>query len=320
MISQFLSSRRAPWPLMLLTLTLGCATTPKPPEVDVTDGVATPEVKTPAPVTDPYGQCVTPQTRVDVQTCARDRGASKAAPVEWGSKAGRGTLYFGRLMCEDGADPAVRRVGSGGKVSSEAPEDPAMKSMMFDIVDLWEVTCPGKAPQVVYHNLYRCGDPCPPAGLSILPAQAEGELRVSLEQLRADDIEGAWVHGQNALKLAPESERLLRWNALLAARRRDAAASASYGARALAKNPDRHGTRILRAQMLLRLGKKKEAARDASYLESNLKPGSTYAPTLMCLQAELLRGEAGKEAQMKDGIDKACQAGSKRCCSLQGST
>lgn len=143
--------------------------------------------------------CTTPQTR----------GVTKEDPLQWGPMA-FGALWNGLLLCPDGSLASADRSGSVGSIpGQDAPRNPAAPDMSAllggtpsDIIDRWEITCPGMDTRVWYVNGYRCGDPCPPDGLRVTPGAV-------LRLFEARDIEPSDARAADALRLADEVTR--RW-------------------------------------------------------------------------------------------------------------
>jgi hypothetical protein len=82
-----------------------------------------------------------------------EKAVAKAEAIPLGSKANpvrenmpKGELaYLNRLRCADGAKPAVSRSGNVGS------------GIYGNIVDLFQVTCPGAKPVAVYMDMYHDG-------------------------------------------------------------------------------------------------------------------------------------------------------------------
>lgn len=110
--------------------------------------------------------CPSPQTH----------GATREDPLQWGTMA-FGDLWQGMLVCPGGAVAEAHRSGSVGSIPAQsAPANPEIGSITAelglppaDIIDRWEIRCPGMEPKVWFVNGYRCGDPCPPDGLTVAP-------------------------------------------------------------------------------------------------------------------------------------------------------
>lgn len=155
-----------------------------------------------------------PPSAADIAACEAPQysalGASKDTPVEWGEGAGRaGNFGFNRLQCADGSIAGAKRAGNVGAVSVPSTS-PLSGEMDMDIVDRWIVTCDGTGERVeVFHNLYRCGPRCPPAGLRW---EQEEELATSAAAsalLAAGKKDEAVALLRDRLTRYPTSERVV---------------------------------------------------------------------------------------------------------------
>jgi hypothetical protein len=87
---------------------------------------------------------------------------TKANPVRENMPEGE-WAYLDRLRCADGRKPAASRVGNVGT------------GVYRNIVDLFQVTCPGAAPVDVYMDMYHDGPELRPIpGFTMAPAAAGG--------------------------------------------------------------------------------------------------------------------------------------------------
>lgn len=156
-------------------------------------------------------QC--PPFDIDPPTCAADaagRGETQALPWEWGWAAAGNSLWFDRLACADGSNAVVERIGSFGEapVPSKAPSSGA-PGLGVDILDRYQVMCPGQPVTLWYTNLYRCGDLCVPAPFKVLPAAAASEMTLAMRALDEHEEVDALRHASAAVERAPDFE--LSW-------------------------------------------------------------------------------------------------------------
>lgn len=119
-------------------------------------------------------------------------GTTKERPLEYGTAGGvqSAGLGFGRLICPDGGRAETRRLGSVGEAPAESESEPSGEETL-DVLDLWLVSCPSSGMTYrVYHNMYRCGSPCPPAGLRWRSIEA-GDLLIEASKHLDEERYGA---------------------------------------------------------------------------------------------------------------------------------
>ncbi len=135
----------------------------------------------PGALVQPRG-CPSPTLDVDLHACVgvlpADYGLSALHPLEWGKQVGR--LGMGRLRCSNGALPIERLLGEGGKAgpttSPRQLQDGQTADGKDELLDLWELQCPGQPPLHLYVNTTRCGTACLPAGLAWSDVHAESAI------------------------------------------------------------------------------------------------------------------------------------------------
>lgn len=120
---------------------------------------------------DPDG-CPLPESVLPPSACLQadpERGRSPQAPLAWGPAAEQ-TLWHSRLRCASGATP---------RLAQETPRT-------------WLAQCPGDAQPVRWFvdPEAACGSPCPPEGVSVMPADAlnlELQVAAALAEQRTGD-------------------------------------------------------------------------------------------------------------------------------------
>lgn len=266
---------------------------------------------------DVHASCPKAFTEVTPQQCAslpRGYGEQPGMPAEWGIGAGTGKLWFGRLMCPDGAMPLqLRRVGNIGGASTPSQSPPSSSARRpLDIVDKWEVTCPQRAPIIVYHNMYRCGSPCPPATLKLLPAKAFSSLAGSLSAYQRGDLAEADTIATQGLSHAPNYELMLIWASQVKARQDRHAEALKLLERADAIHPNSPSIQLNMVESLVALDRHADALRQIQAVEKTLPAQDPKTPRLQCLKASALLPT--EPAQARKLAASACAAGEKRCC------
>lgn len=193
-------------PLLTLALLLmSCATTP--------DKGASNKL-TPAPERGEVGGLCGPPSDEDIKACAAPQysvlGTGREDAVEWGPAGGFANNFgFDRLQCGDGSIPSTYRAGNVG-VTTRPSASPAAREEPMDVVDRWVARCDGTGEQIeIYHNLYRCGPRCPPAGMR-WEQEAESALGLrAVELKRSGKKDEARALLDDGLKRFPSSERLV---------------------------------------------------------------------------------------------------------------
>lgn len=262
--------------------------------------------------------CPKPFMSVDTSACTeealQDYGLSPQDPAEWGFGAGTRTLWFGRLMCGDGTMPDIHRAGNIGPApnpSSSPKSDVEMATV--DILDKWVVQCPGEPqPTVVYHNMYRCGSPCPPRDFKLLPGEAFRAYIDSQRALEDNEHERAYELAQRAHELAPDYELTTLWLAIQKAEHNAPDEALALYERAAELNPHDPFARIQLAELLVDLGQYARATPLIDQLLGEVAPGHEEVPRLTCLKATTMLPDAPEDA--RELAKKACEAGARRCC------
>ena len=297
---------------------------------------------TPPPENDPtFDDFLRPPTRcpemfsdVDLALCARRTperyGYSEDQPLEYGWDASSGKPWFGRLHCPNGALPEVERVENLGrrqygsvapcvarsKVRGSAVASRAADGTCLDMIDAWKVVCPGGqgVSGLLYVNAYRCGIPCPPPGLRLLPARSAKAYYDSRKAYEGGRIKASWRLALEALSAMPDSERLLKWQGVVAVRLRDYQAARTAYDGALRANPGDPYHLLHRAVADKELGR--FAAHDAALAELYERLGESSHPLaaeLTCRMAAMFlrHGEDGRA----NGLAlMACSMGFEQCC------
>jgi tetratricopeptide (TPR) repeat protein len=263
--------------------------------------------------------CPTEATEIDMAACAASRpenyGYGKELPMEIGMAAKGQSLWFGRLLCNDGAVPEVRRTGNvGPRVAPTSAVSWLSIDADSELLDRWEVSCPGdREPKVLYTNLYRCGLLCPPRGFRLLTAASEATYNASLELAGKGRFQEAF---DLVLELPTEdlaSETLTSWRGVLLSRleRYDEARPALQAVVALRpKNPY---YRLELAMVDLGQGKNEEYFKVVEALLAELPTDDELHWELICRKGfHLLR--SGNAQDGEPLIKQACEAGFERCC------
>lgn len=263
--------------------------------------------------------CATPFMSVDLDACSQDPqqtyGVTMENPAEWGFGAGTRTLWFGRIMCEDGTLPDIIRSGNVGPAPkpSSSPTSETGLGETHDILDKWLVMCPGNAqPIAVYHNMYRCGSLCPPANLRLMRGDA---FRAYIDSQRASDEnehDVAYKLAVEAHKLEPDLELTILWRALLEQRRNAFEVALELYDRAATLNPHVPFARIQKSDVLIQLGRGDEALVILDAIEADLADDDPGKPRVDCLRATALHSKDPKKAI--ELAAQACAAGEKMCC------
>ncbi|MBI4511152.1 MAG: hypothetical protein HY698_16085 [Deltaproteobacteria bacterium] len=280
---------------------------------------------TPAPTSSLLGTCPREDLDVDPSFCAETvpegYGMTKDMPLEWGLEAAsRGVLWMNRLACENGGKPETHREGNVGpaSVTSISPRSP-MTGMAgarvpdIDIVDAWQVRCPGREPFTLYTNMYRCGNPCPPFKMRLIPARAKKLHEASVRALEEKRFEDALAHAQEALRLAPGVETYLAWLGAVyfVFDRPEDALPLLEAARAIDPRSPLHRLHI--GAVHDELGHLVEYAGILDELLQELPPDHALVPELKCRKAGVLK-RAGKPDEAIALAADACGAGFNRCC------
>ncbi len=244
--------------------------------------------------------CPTADTNPPVCPAGSVHGTSVDHPYEWGAAATGLQPWWGRLSCAGGRIPVFRRHGGVGTAK-------ATSTGKSELVDAWEVGCP-QARYELYTSVYRCGEVCVPASLSVLPARAMRHMEAAKAAAKAGDVPAALLAGQAATDSAPEHERSWVFRGTFAEElgRFDEALVAWTGAVARFPGSLSEGHR---AEALARTGKKAEAKE----LSTRLLAAAPDAPgrgRLLCVQS--LTDDVKEKAATL--AKQACAEGYQRCC------
>lgn len=285
-------------------------------------GKKTPPASVPDAVAAAPEDCPTPETVVDMAQCEdlpRKHGLTAQTPLEWGD-AGRGQLWFGRLMCPSGASPQAERTGNIGSVQygSSAPlsqHGTAMSGLSGgqspDIVDAWTIHCPGES-QEWYANIYRCGNPCPPAGFRIMDAEAARAVSDADELLTGGQPSAALGAARKAHEIEPGADLPLIYQGLALIRMGRYVDALDSLEKALEIDPTASVVSMyaVKSAMLIEDWERGRAFSDT--LLDNLSAEDPAYPDALCLHAEVLAGQGDAEAEPTRAA--ACEAGAESCC------
>lgn len=292
---------------MTLLLTPGCRHRTDPSSSTLSDPVVASTQET---------ACATPYMPVDDALCddlPADYGLSPTNPAEWGFGAGTRTLWFGRLMCEDGAMPAIERSGNLGEAPapSSSPESPSDVGAL-DILDLWTVTCPGKPTIEVYHNMYRCGSPCPPVGTRLIPALAYSDYIQSYKAHDEGNTQEALAFALGAHEQSPGFELISLWLALVSHESGRIDEALLLYDEVLAINPGDVFSMIQKAHLLNMIDRTPESLAITSPLMKALDASHPLHGDMLCAHATALLSTQPDEARAL--AQRACATGATACC------
>lgn len=237
--------------------------------------------------------CPTPESVLHASACLHTHpahGVVAQQPLTWGAPSAD-VLWHGRLRCHSGASPQMTQV-STRQWLVKCPEDAAATRWFVD-------------PQAP------CGNPCPPVGFTVMPADAQG-----LEQM----IEQALDEGRtgDALQLAGVSvdrfpQYASTWNGLGMARAGtgDHRGALDAFVQSLAIDP----TDVWTGYCALR------AAHSAQLWDETVSRAQLLLPALSApdMQAEVMCMEGIARTQRGDAtaaatVAAACAAGATGCC------
>ena len=261
--------------------------------------------------------CPTPTLEVDAQQCqALPAGYGELAtmPLEWGAGASSGrSLWFGRMTCASGGSPRVERLDMVGPAprTPTSPKSPLMVEAL-DIVERWQITCPGQAPRVVYHNLYRCGSPCPPRGLELLPAQPFGDYLESLRAHRARRMDEAYKLASRAHHGAPTAALFMVWLAALSNEQGKHEQALSLYELALERHMEDDELELRRAETLLMLERPQQAQLELARVIARWPVAHPLMGYALCLRSTALM--TLDEAQSVALARQSCALGESICC------
>ena len=263
----------------------------------------------PSPDSDPEARCP--------REVGAEYGYRPESPLELGLAAGGDLLWFGRLLCENGARPSVRRVGAVGRpvTPSGAAPSPALAALpgTAELLDRWEVRCPGDAtPRTLYSNLYRCGLACPPRPFRVLPA-ATSHLLEQCDARAKDKPADALP----LLDQVPDSDRNLapvldRTAWLLVAAQRYADAEAAFR-RLLTMDPNDVAARMGVAMARKWLGDDASYASEVLALRAVVSPGDEWYTDVQCAAGRVLQSQ-GQPVEASEAMEAACSEREAGCC------
>lgn len=256
-----------------------------------------------------------PYASMPVSGCSNKSvlGLSPTNPAEWGMDGGGKTLWFGRLTCASGAIPKIVREKTYGRAPSPSTSSASPSTEgTLDVLDQWLVSCPDKASFRLFHNIYRCGDPCPPGLLKLMPSNAFEHYKSSQRALQNQSINKAVELAKKAYQRAPYIEVLILWYALVLTASNEHQSALMLYERALAINPNSISTALRRLEALLVLKRHKEVIKLGEQLLKKVEDRHTQRPYLLCLYATSLATEDTQRAALLS--QRACQLGELGCC------
>ena len=227
-------------------------------------------------------------------------GSLPSKPLEWGATRA-GALYFGRLVCPNGGLAMTERTETRPELSAEGTE-------------AWEVRCPGDpTPRTWYATPRRCGNPCPPDGLRVIPQLALQRYLASVAAFEAADIQLALQRVDEAVALAPPNELLTLWKGTMLEQSGRPLEAVPYYEAAVRMNPDEPAHKLFLARAQRAAGHEPPYRAAIDDLLAKLPGGHPLVPELQCLKAELLNKD-GKTAEAHALAATACQGGQADCC------
>ncbi len=255
------------------------------------------------PLAEPAVDCPATHT-LNAQSCSASLpvgyGSLRSKPLEWGATRA-GALYFGRLVCPNGGLAMTER--------TDAPVDTA-----GDAVETWEVHCPGDpTPRIWYATPRRCGNPCPPDGLRVIPQPALQRYLASVAAFEAGDAVLALQRIDEAVALAPPNELMTLWKGTMLEQTGRALEAVPFYEAAVRMNPDEPAHKLFLARAQRAAGHEAPYRSAIEDLLGKLPSGHPLVPELQCLKAELLRHD-GKLAEAHALADTACKGGQADCC------
>ncbi len=244
-------------------------------------------------------------------------GTTKEMPLEWGlaARGNDSSLYYGRLVCPNGAVASARRTGNAG-----APPQPSGSPLVGDgewsgndVLDSWAVTCPGMPAVTLYTNTYRCGSPCAPRPFDLLPAAATRALERSRLALEAKDVEGALAGAREAAAAEPESEIVQAWLGMVLLESGRPVPAVDAFAAASSMNPFDPYHRLHEAFAWQALNEPDKAEQVIDELRGSLAPDHALVPDVTCMKAWAIRVR-GDEPGGRPLAEAACARGVSACC------
>jgi hypothetical protein len=222
-------------------------------------------------------------------------GTEPARPLQWGVTAAGG-LYFGRLVCPQGALATAHRRVRGGAI------------------DTWDVRCPGEdAAHVWYTAPAQCGDPCPPDGFHVIPDAALQAYMASVQAHQADDIPRAVAKAREANRLAPPNELMAAWFGAMLVQSGNSLEAIPIFEAVVRMNPDEPEPKLYLAMAQRAAGHAEPYHAAVAALLTKLAPNHPLVAELQCLRAEHLH-EVGQPTDSSALATQSCQAGFQGCC------
>lgn len=240
-------------------------------------------------------------------------GTQPALPLQWGRRGVGELLWEGRISCADGTTPHLMRLSPYGpppQASSAATSDVVIGAQ--DVLDRWRVNCSGLKPMTLYHNIYRCGSACPPAGLTLVPADAWTHYQDSIKAYQRGSATQALLSSGQAVEAAPGHETLLNWHALMLSEAGKWPQALALYDRVASMGPHGQTVHIRRAEVLLLLKRKAQAADVLRRVMSLIERNDTRRPYLTCLLSTALM--VTDPTQAIDLARQACVGGERACC------
>ncbi len=255
-------------------------------------------------------------------------------PYDWGD-AGKDELYFGRLVCQGGAEPEVSFAFSAeprSNLQKAAPSRIGVKLLQQQAgkkkqplpkevttlgpTDFWTVHCSnmglGESLDV---SRYRCSSACPPSSLSLIPGAAVRALEQSHAAYAAKDIEHAIEFAQAALKTMPEAERLNAWlGKLLFEANHLAEAAVAYNAALKVSRRGADYRYYVLAATKDALKRPTDLLRMAEATLFYVDETNPLHAEVLCLVADGHRRLNHKPEVVNKFADEACAGGVARCC------
>ena len=197
------------------------------------------------------------------------------------------------------------------RLAAASPVSPEVEEAL-DVVDRWRLTCAGERTLTLYHNLYRCGSPCPPQGTKLLPAEA---YRLYIDSYKAYDAgrgELALQLAEQAYVSAPGYELLALWAAIMNQDRGLLSRAIALYEAVLTINPEDVFSLVQQAILYNALDRVDDALVITTSLLDLLDTTHPSYPDTLCAHATALR--AAQPLQAKQFAEQACQAGVTACC------
>lgn len=269
-------------------------------------------------MTEPPGSCISALEDLDPGRCDRvgpGRGLSPEQPLEWGPAA-IGTLWHGRLVCPSGADPEVIRLeASIPSPTSESPPS-GFPTPGAEWLDAWSVRCPGDPqPRTWFASMFRCGDPCPPAGFRLVPGRAMERFVASRGAFEADQAAEALELAAAAVERAPRVERLQYWLGIVALDQDRVPVALEAFEAAAALDPGDVDNLYYLAMVQQMAGLTPQSHATAEEALERVAPHHPSWARITCLGA-VVRREQGRAEEAAILARAACARGFEPCCGL----